>query len=162
MVGIGLQIAVLLKTGGASHQYSHLHPAEVCYRYNHRNKDLKPLIYKLLKQISIRELKPTLVRKGWELSKKRTATRLRLVAVQFSCLSDRAGTTDGRITGAASTCCTISRKTRSAAAATAAAPSRVAGSQRSISGTHVGDLMLIHHHSSCNTRRFCIAEDTNG
>ncbi|TCT21784.1 hypothetical protein EDC34_1081, partial [Thermomonas haemolytica] len=37
---------------------------EVCYRYNHRGEDLKPLIYKLLKQTSIQELKPTLVRKG--------------------------------------------------------------------------------------------------
>ena len=45
-------------------QYFHLYLAEVCYRYNHRGEDLKPLIFKLMKQTSIQELRLTLVRKG--------------------------------------------------------------------------------------------------
>ncbi len=49
---------------GVPHQYFHLYLGEVCYRYNHRNEDLKPLLYRLLRQTSIQELKPTLVRKG--------------------------------------------------------------------------------------------------
>ncbi len=49
---------------GVPRQYFHLYLGDVCYRYNHRGEDLKPLIYKLLKQTSIQELKPTLVRKG--------------------------------------------------------------------------------------------------
>ena len=44
--------------------YSHLYLAEVCYRFNHRHENLQPLLYKLLKQISIQVLRPILVRKG--------------------------------------------------------------------------------------------------
>jgi len=49
---------------GVPRQYFHLYLAEVCFRFNHRNEDLKPLLYKLLRQTSIQELRPTLVRKG--------------------------------------------------------------------------------------------------
>ncbi|MDO5611410.1 MAG: IS1595 family transposase [Pseudomonadota bacterium] len=49
---------------GVPRHYFHLYLAEVCYRYNHRDEDLKPLIFKLVKQISIQELRHTLVRKG--------------------------------------------------------------------------------------------------
>jgi transposase len=49
---------------GVPRQYFHLYLAEVCYRFNHRHENLQPLLYKLLKQISIQELRPILVRKG--------------------------------------------------------------------------------------------------
>lgn len=49
---------------GVPRQYFHLYLAEVCDRYDHRGEDLNPLIFKLLKQTPIRELRPTLVRKG--------------------------------------------------------------------------------------------------
>ena len=52
---------------GVPRQYFHLYLAEVCYRFNHHGKDLKPLLFKLLRTISIEELRPTLVRKGSEL-----------------------------------------------------------------------------------------------
>lgn len=49
---------------GVPHHYFHLYLGEVCYRYNHRNDDLKPLFLRLLKTISIQELRPILVRKA--------------------------------------------------------------------------------------------------
>lgn len=49
---------------GVPRQYFHLYLAKVCYRFNHRHENLQPLLYKLLKQISIQELRPILVRKG--------------------------------------------------------------------------------------------------
>jgi len=42
----------------------HLYLAEVCFRFNHRNTDLKPLLLKLMKTTPIRELNPVLVRKA--------------------------------------------------------------------------------------------------
>ena len=49
---------------GVPQQYFHLYLGEVCYRYNHRSDDLKPLLFRLLKQTSIQELRPILVRKA--------------------------------------------------------------------------------------------------
>jgi transposase len=49
---------------GVPRQYFHLYLAEVCYRYNHRNQDLKPLLFKLMKQISSQQLRRILVRNG--------------------------------------------------------------------------------------------------
>ena len=49
---------------GVPRQYFHLYLGEVCYRYNHRDKDIKPLLFKLLKQTSIQQLRSVLVRKG--------------------------------------------------------------------------------------------------
>lgn len=49
---------------GVPRQYFHLYLAEVCYRYNHRSEDLKPLLLRLLRQTSSQELRPVLVRKG--------------------------------------------------------------------------------------------------
>lgn len=44
-------------------QYFHLYLAEACFRYNHRNEDIKPLMQDLLRTISIQELRPIMVRK---------------------------------------------------------------------------------------------------
>jgi hypothetical protein len=49
---------------GVPHQYFHLYLGEVCYRYNHRSEDLKPPLLRLMRQTSIQQLRPTLVRKG--------------------------------------------------------------------------------------------------
>lgn len=49
---------------GVPSQYFHLYLAEVCYRFNHREQDLKPLLLKLLKTTSIQEIRPILVRKA--------------------------------------------------------------------------------------------------
>ena len=49
---------------GVPRQYFHLYLGEVCYRYNHRDEDLKPLLLRLLRSTTIQQLKPTLVRKG--------------------------------------------------------------------------------------------------
>lgn len=49
---------------GVPRQYFHLYLAEVCYRYNHRNQDLKPLLFRLMRQISSQQLRHILVRKG--------------------------------------------------------------------------------------------------
>lgn len=49
---------------GVPSQYFHLYLAEVCYRFNHREQDLKPLLFRLLKITSIQELRPILVRKA--------------------------------------------------------------------------------------------------
>ncbi|MDR1075318.1 MAG: hypothetical protein LBL59_03165 [Xanthomonadaceae bacterium] len=48
---------------GVPRQYFHLYLAEVFYRYNYRNEDLKSLLFRLMKQISIQELQSILVRK---------------------------------------------------------------------------------------------------
>ncbi len=45
-------------------EYFHLYLAEVCWRFNHRSEDLKPLPKKLLTTLSISEIKPILVRKA--------------------------------------------------------------------------------------------------
>src|SRR5690606_36119288 len=49
---------------GVPRQCFHLYLAEICFRFNHREQDLKPLILKLLKTTSINEIRPILVRKG--------------------------------------------------------------------------------------------------
>jgi len=49
---------------GVPSQYFHLYLAEVCYRFNHREQDLKPLLFRLLKTTSIQELRPIRVRKA--------------------------------------------------------------------------------------------------
>jgi len=49
---------------GVPQTYFRLYLAEVCYRFNHRGEDLKPLFLRLLRQISIQELRPILVRKA--------------------------------------------------------------------------------------------------
>jgi len=49
---------------GVPRQYFHLYLGEVCYRYNHRTDDLKPLLLRLLKHTPIDELRPILVRKA--------------------------------------------------------------------------------------------------
>ena len=35
---------------------------EICYRFNHRKQDLKPLLLKLMRQTTVSEIKPILVR----------------------------------------------------------------------------------------------------
>ena len=49
---------------GVPQTYFHLYLAEVCYRFNHRGEDLKPLLLRLLRQISIQDLRSILVRKA--------------------------------------------------------------------------------------------------
>lgn len=49
---------------GVPQKFFQLYLAEVCYRYNHREQDLKPLLSKLLQTTAIHELKPILVRFG--------------------------------------------------------------------------------------------------
>lgn len=44
-------------------RYFHLYLAEACYRYNHRNEDIGPLMQDLLRALSIQELRPIMVRK---------------------------------------------------------------------------------------------------
>lgn len=38
------------------HKYFHLYLGEVCFRFNHRDEDLKPLLLKLMRSISIQEV----------------------------------------------------------------------------------------------------------
>jgi len=45
-------------------RYFHLYLAEACYRYNHRQENLGPLLTGLMKTISIQELRPILGRKS--------------------------------------------------------------------------------------------------
>ena len=47
---------------GVRSKYFHLYLAEVCYRFNHREEDLKPLLHQLLSHISTREIQSILVR----------------------------------------------------------------------------------------------------
>ena len=49
---------------GVPRRYFHLYLGEVCYRFNHRDQDLKPLLLKLMKSMSIREINQILVRKA--------------------------------------------------------------------------------------------------
>jgi len=48
---------------GVPRQYFHLYLAEVCYRFNHREEDIKPLLLKLLKTTPVHQIRPILVRK---------------------------------------------------------------------------------------------------
>lgn len=47
---------------GVPRQYFHLYLGEVCYRFNHRDDDLKPLFLRLLKQFSIQDVRSISVR----------------------------------------------------------------------------------------------------
>jgi transposase len=47
---------------GVPHKYFHLHLGEICYRFNHRHEDLRPLLNKLMRSTIIAEIKPILVR----------------------------------------------------------------------------------------------------
>ena len=49
---------------GVPRKYFHLYLGEICYRFNHRKQDLKPLLQKLLHQTSMANIKPILVRLG--------------------------------------------------------------------------------------------------
>ena len=48
---------------GVPRRFFHLYLAEVCFRFNHRDRDLRPMLMRLMKHTSIQELSPTLVRK---------------------------------------------------------------------------------------------------
>ncbi len=47
---------------GVPRKYFHLYLGEICYRFNHRKQDLKPLLQKLLRQTTASDIKPILVR----------------------------------------------------------------------------------------------------
>jgi transposase len=47
---------------GVPRKQFHLYLGEVCYRYNHRDEDLKPLLLKLMRTTAIHEINPILVR----------------------------------------------------------------------------------------------------
>lgn len=47
---------------GVPRKHLHLFLGEICYRFNHRNEDLFPLLYKLLRSTSMNEINPILVR----------------------------------------------------------------------------------------------------
>lgn len=46
---------------GVPHKHFHLYLGEVCYRFNHRDENLKPLLTKLLKATSASDIAPNLV-----------------------------------------------------------------------------------------------------
>ena len=46
---------------GVPRKYFHLYLGEVCFRFNHRDQDLKPLLVKLLKATSMHNINPKLV-----------------------------------------------------------------------------------------------------
>ena len=47
---------------GVPRRYFHLYLGEVCYRFNHRDEDLQPLLLKLMRSTPIQELNQILVR----------------------------------------------------------------------------------------------------
>jgi transposase len=47
---------------GVPRKYFHLYLGEICYRFNHRKEDMKPLLLKLMRQTTVSEIKPILVR----------------------------------------------------------------------------------------------------
>ena len=47
---------------GVPRKYFHLYLGEVCYRFNHRDEDLKPLFLRLLRNTTMDEINPILVR----------------------------------------------------------------------------------------------------
>jgi transposase len=49
---------------GVPRKYFHLYLGEVCFRFNHRSRNLKPLLMRLMKRLSIGEIDPILVRKA--------------------------------------------------------------------------------------------------
>ncbi|GAB4292246.1 MAG: IS1595 family transposase [Thiohalomonadaceae bacterium] len=46
---------------GVPRKYFHLYLGEVCFRFNHRDQDLKPLLVRLLKATSMQDITPKLV-----------------------------------------------------------------------------------------------------
>jgi transposase len=46
---------------GVPNKFLHLYLGEICYRFNHRNEDLEPIITKKLKATSIQEMRPALI-----------------------------------------------------------------------------------------------------
>ena len=44
---------------GVPRKHFHLYLGEICYRFNHRNEDLKPLLIKLLQTISSNHINPS-------------------------------------------------------------------------------------------------------
>ena len=49
---------------GVPTKFFHLYLAEVCWRFNHRAEDLKPLLKRLLTTLSTSQIHPILVRKA--------------------------------------------------------------------------------------------------
>jgi len=49
---------------GVPRRFFHLYLGEVCFRFNHRDQNLKPLLFRLMKRTSIQELNQILVRKA--------------------------------------------------------------------------------------------------
>ena len=49
---------------GVPTKYFHLYLGELCFRFNHRQRDMQREILHLMRSLSIQELTPTLVRKG--------------------------------------------------------------------------------------------------
>lgn len=49
---------------GVPRRYFHLYLAEVCFRFNHRNQDPRPLLLRLMQSTNIQELNTILVRKA--------------------------------------------------------------------------------------------------
>ncbi|MGA3705199.1 hypothetical protein ACI2TH_17900, partial [Ralstonia nicotianae] len=49
---------------GVPRKFFHLYLAETCYRFNHRDEDLKPLLRKLPQATPTLEIQPILVRFG--------------------------------------------------------------------------------------------------
>lgn len=49
---------------GVPRKFFHLYLGEICYRFNHRKEDIKPLIVKKLKTTGISEIRAFLVRKS--------------------------------------------------------------------------------------------------
>ncbi len=47
---------------GVPHKYFHLYLGEICYRFNHRSEDLRPLLTKLMHTTTIGEIRSILVR----------------------------------------------------------------------------------------------------
>jgi transposase len=47
---------------GVPRSHFHLYLGEICYRFNHRDENLKPLLFNLMKRTSVQELRPILVR----------------------------------------------------------------------------------------------------
>jgi len=49
---------------GVPRRYFHLYLAEVCFRFNHRDQDLRPLLLRLMRSTNIQEINQILVRKA--------------------------------------------------------------------------------------------------
>ncbi len=49
---------------GVPRKFFHLYLGEVCYRFNHRQENLKPLIFSLMQHLNYDDIRPLLVRNG--------------------------------------------------------------------------------------------------